>query len=591
MGHPQGAFQSAWDDIKRILLFVGLFSFCINVLMLVGPIYMLQVYDRVLSSGSLPTLLFLTVAAIGLILVSAILEAVRARVLVRLSGRADELLNEPLFTRLHEAALAGDTRAQPLRDLDTLRGFVTGQGLFFFFDAPWTPLFLAFVFLLHPLLFGVAISGAAILFAVAITSELATRTPLNLASGHGASATAFAETMLRNADSVEAMGMLPGLRSRWLERHRSSLSLQARASDVAGALTAIAKFVRPTLQVWILGAGAFLVLAQEITAGAMIAASIMMGRALAPIEGAISHWRGFVLARRSYRRVATVLSAPTRQVSSLPLPRPQGALGVDRLIGVAPGGGAPIIKGISFRLEPGEALGIIGPSAAGKSTLGRLLVGVWLPASGHVRLDGMEVGDWNHVELGRHVGYLPQEVELFEGTVAENIARFGKLDPTAIIEAARRAGAHDLILQLPSAYDTRVGGLGNTVLSGGQRQRIGLARALYGEPAFVVLDEPNSNLDSDGEEALRRTLTELKDLGTTAVVIAHRPSVLGVVDKLLVLRQGMIERLAPREEVLAPVPRPVPQKPTVEVEPRRATGELPAPGRVAKVIKPGRWTA
>jgi PrtD family type I secretion system ABC transporter len=551
MNQPVPTLRHASAEVRRILVCVGLFSAVINLLMLVGPIYMLQVYDRVLASGSVPTLVYLTVAAGGLILAGALLEGARSRVLVRLAGRADGLFSEALFARLHETALAGGgDRAQPLRDVETVRGFVTGSGLFFFFDAPWVPLFLAFVFLLHPLLFAVALTGAAILFALAMATELATRRLLAEATGHAVAATDFAASALRNAESAEAMGMLPGLRRRWLEHHRAGLALQALASDRAGILTAVVKFVRPVLQVAILGVGAWLVLGHEITAGAMVAASIIMGRALAPVEGAIGTWRGFVAARAAFARVKALLSAPGRRTSALPLPAPAGTVTVEKLVAAAPGGTAAIIKGISFGLEAGEALGIVGPSAAGKSTLARLMVGVWTPANGHVRLDGVDIAAWNHLEVGPHIGYLPQEIELFDGTIAENIARFGDADADAVVAAARLAGVHDMILRLPAGYDTAIGRSG-TVLSGGQRQRIGLARALYGNPAFVVLDEPNSNLDSIGEHALRQALTALKRRGTTIVVVAHRPSVLGAVDKVMVLRDGMIEQFGPREEVLA----------------------------------------
>ena len=558
MEQSTGVFRQARSEIGRILLFVGGFSLCINLLMLVGPMYMLQVYDRVLPSRSLPTLFFLTLAAVGLIFVSALLDAIRGRVLVRLSGRFDQLLCGPLFARLHQAALFGRTQAQPLRDLETVRTFITGSGLFFFFDAPWSPVFLAFVFVLHPLLFAVALAGAIILFTLAVVTEIATRKPLTEASAHMTVATQFAQTLLRNADAVEAMGMLGGLHQRWLQSHHRGLARQAHASDRAGLLVSAAKYVRLVLQVAMLGTGAYLVLAGEITAGSMIAASIIMGRALAPIEGAIGNWRSFVLARRSLTRVIALLNSPGRKASSLPLPAPHGRIAVERLVGVPPSSDKVVVKGISFRIEAGDALGIVGPSAAGKSTLARLLVGAWLPASGHVRLDGVDIGDWNHEELGRHVGYLPQAVELFDGTIAENIARFTSPDPAAVIEAAQRAGAHDMILRLPEGYDTRIG---PTVLSGGQRQRVALARAIYRDPVFIVLDEPNTNLDSEGEQALSWMLADRRRAGATIVVVAHRPSILDTVDKLMVLRDGMIELFAPREDVIAELTgtaRPIP---------------------------------
>ncbi|MPZ11263.1 MAG: type I secretion system permease/ATPase [Kiloniellaceae bacterium] len=561
-GRAQNALAEAFQDVRAAFVSIGLFSFFINLLMLTGPLYMLQVYDRVLTSGSEHTLVMLTVVAIGMILTSALLELVRARVLVRVGSRLDGRLNERLFAGLLRRRLQQreSLEGQPLRDLESLRSFLTGSGLISFFDAPWTPLFLAIIFVFHPLLGLVALAGAVVLFALAVASELATRGPLRAAARDSAAAHGFTENTLRNAEVIEAMGMLPGLQRRWLSRHQAALAAQAKASDRGGLLTAAAKFVRPVLQVAILGCGAYLALEQIITPGVMIAASIIMGRALAPVEGAIANWRGFILARGARSRLKEFLGKDSAPTPSMPLPRPKGALAVERLVAAPPGVSKPVLRGISFALLPGESLGIIGPSAAGKSTLARLLVGVWAPSAGHVRLDGADVVEWNHVELGPSLGYLPQDVELFDGTVAENIARFGEPDPGAIVRAAERAGVHEMILHLPDGYDSTIG-TGGTALSGGQRQRIGLARALYGEPALVVLDEPNSNLDGEGEEALRRAVKELKALGATVVVVAHRPSVLAGMDKLLVLRDGLIEHFGATEEVLPKVTRAVPKAP------------------------------
>ncbi len=557
--------QQALRQARGIFLCVGFFSLFINALMLVGPLYMLQVYDRVLTSGSLPTLVFLTVAAVGLILTSALLEFVRARVLVRLGGQLDGQLDERLFSGLLGFALGfnGNSTAQPLRDMETVRTFLTGPGIIAMFDAPWTPLFLAVVFMFHPLLGFVALAGAAILFLLAAISELATRKPLTEATRNSLGALQFAESTTRNAEVIEAMGMLPGLRQRWLSVHRRALAEQAKASDRAGAITAASKFVRPVLQVAMLGTGAYLALQQIITPGVMIAASIIMGRALAPVEGAINNWKNLILARGAYRRVNDFVRDNGDQEQSMRLPRPVGAVSVNRLVAAPPMGRSPVIKGISFYIAPGEVVGVIGPSAAGKSTLARLLVGVWAPSSGNVRLDGADVSKWNHLELGPYLGYLPQDVELFNGSIAENIARFSEPNPEQIVQAARAAGVHELILHLEQGYDTVIGE-GGAILSGGQRQRIGLARALYGDPAFVVLDEPNSNLDGEGEAALNRVLLDLKARGTTVVIIAHRPSVLAVVDKMLVLRDGMIEMYGAKDEVLPKVTRAVSSVPADE---------------------------
>ena len=553
------ALKQAFGDVRTAFVSIGAFSFFINLLMLTGPLYMLQVYDRVLTSGSQHTLIMLTAVAVGMILTSALLELVRSRILVRAGSRLDRRLNDRLFAGLLRLRLrqkdAGES--QPLRDLETLRGFLTGPGLISFFDAPWTPLFLAVIFLLHPLLGLVALAGAVVLFVLAVVSELATRGPLREASRDSAAAHGFTENTLRNAEVIEAMGMLPGLQRRWLARHQAALAAQAKASDRGGLLTAGAKFVRPVLQVAILGTGAYLALLQEITPGVMIAASIIMGRALAPVEGAIGNWRGFILARGANGRLHRFLEKDEAPQAGMPLPRPKGRIAVERLVAAPPGLERPVLKGISFALDAGDSLGIIGPSAAGKSTLARLLIGVWPAANGQVRLDGADVGDWNHLELGPHLGYLPQDVELFDGTVAENIARFGEPKPEQVVQAAQRAGVHEMVLHLAEGYDTMIGP-GGAALSGGQRQRLGLARALYGDPAFVVLDEPNSNLDGEGEEALRRAVRELKKAGTTVVVIAHRPSVLAGMDKILVLRDGLIEHFGPRDEVLPKVTKAVP---------------------------------
>lgn len=535
----------------------GVFSFFINLLMLTAPLYMLQVYDRVLASRSEATLMALTVLAGGMLLVMGLLDLIRSRVLVRVGTRLDDLLNPRVFSAIFQRSLRirRGERSQPLRDLDSLRQFLTGPGPFAFFDAPWVPLYLLVVFLFHPLLGLIALGGAVVLFAIALANELLTRKPLQQANAEVLAAYAFAETSLRNAEVLEAMGMLGGIQKRWVARHQDGLALQTTASDRAGTLTSSSKAIRMFLQVAILGVGAWLAIQQIITPGIMIAASIIMGRALAPIEQAIGHWRQFVGARSAYRRLDTLLKESPLQAGHLTLPEPKGYLSVEQVVAVPPGAARPVLKGIAFRLEPGEALGVIGPSAAGKSTLARLLVGVWPPSAGAVRLDGAELHAWNRVELGPHIGYLPQDVELFTGTVAENIGRFAdEPDSEQVVQAAKRAGVHEMVLQLSDGYDTQIGENGS-VLSGGQRQRIGLARALYGKPVLVVLDEPNSNLDAAGDQALTDAILGLKSQNATVVVMAHRPSAISAVDKLLMLRDGKIEAFGPKEEVLAQVTR------------------------------------
>jgi PrtD family type I secretion system ABC transporter len=545
------ALKRALGSVRRLFAVVGVFSFFINVLMLVTPLYMLQIYDRVLTSRSEDTLLAITGLAVGLIAVSAFLELVRARILVRLGARFDADLNPPVFAALVDRQLRGRVAdgGQFLRDVDGLRGFITGPGLTAFFDSPWTPAFIAVIFVFHPLLGAIALAGTVLLFALAVLSELITRGPLQRSAARMIEAQEFASSALRNVEAIRAMGMAPRIGRRWRDLHARGLALQGQATDRAGSLTAIAKFIRPCLQIALLGFGAYLAIEGAITPGVMIAASIIMGRALAPVEAAINNWRPFLAARGAYGRLQRLLETNPPPPDALPLPAPEGRLRLENVAALPPQGGKPILQGVSFDLAPGEMLGVIGPSAAGKSTLARLLVGVWPPASGHVRLDGSDLGNWPRDQLGQHVGYLPQDVELLSGTVAENIARMHDPDPEQVIAAAKLCDAHEVILGLPDGYGTQIGEAG-CVLSGGQRQRIGLARALYGDPCLVVLDEPNANLDSDGEAALLETLQRLRAQRRTVVIVSHRPAVLTAVDLVAVVRSGQLETVGPRSEVL-----------------------------------------
>lgn len=559
-GEPRAEMREALTASRGAFAMTGVFSFFINLLMLTAPLYMLQVYDRVLTSRSESTLVALTVLAGTMLLVMGMLELVRSRILVRVGTGLDKRLGARVFLAIFERSLRGakGQRSQALRDLDGLRQFLTGPGPFALFDAPWVPLYLGVVFLFHPILGLIATGGAVILFIIALLNELLTRRPLTLANAEATAAYGFAETSLRNAEVLDSMGMLDGIRKRWMAAHQKGLALQCTASDRAGTLTASSKAVRMFLQVAILGAGAALAIQQIITPGAMIAASIVMGRALAPVEQAIGHWRQFIGARQSYSRLDGLLREAPEAAEPLKLPRPEGHLSVERVVAVPPGAAKPALKGISFSLAPGEALGVIGPSAAGKSTLARLLVGVWPPYSGYVRLDNAELHGWSREDLGPHIGYLPQDIELFPGTVAENIGRFAdEPDADKVVEAARRAGVHEMILHLADGYDTQIGENGS-FLSGGQRQRIGLARAVYGSPALVVLDEPNSNLDAAGDQALTEAIRGLRNQNATVVVMAHRPSAIAAVDKLLMLRDGAIEAFGPKEEVIAQVTKGVP---------------------------------
>jgi PrtD family type I secretion system ABC transporter len=532
------------------------FSVAINLLLLVPPLYMLQVFDRVLTSRSEETLLLLTLAAMSALLIMAILDVARTRLLV-VAGVALERSLGPLVLdgALERAArLTEAPAANVSRDVACLRAFLGGTGVLALFDAPWLPLFLIIIFLFHPLL-GVAASvGAVIMLVLAFFNERLTRKPLEQAQADGRRAGRYIDGSVRNAEVVRALGMSSAVVRRWEQLNDAGLHGQIRASALGGTFAGLTKFTRQFIQMSMLALGAFLVIDQHVTAGIMMAATIILGRALAPVETLVAGWRSLVEARSAWRRIDELLKEQAVLAPSTELPAPRGELAVERLTFGMRGAERPILRNVSFALAPGETIGIIGPSAAGKSTLARLMVGVWKAQSGSVRLDGADVAAWPRERLGPYIGYLPQDVELFAGSVAENIARLGEAQPAEVIRAAEHAHVHALILRLPKGYDTEVGEHGSR-LSPGQRQRIALARALYGKPCLVVLDEPNANLDHDGEEALARTLRLLKEEGTTTVIIAHRPSLLAGVDKLLVLREGVVDMYGPRAEIMARVTR------------------------------------
>ncbi len=528
------------------------FSFFINILAFVGPMYMLQIYDRVITSRNTTTLIALTLIAAFLLIVYASLEKIRSAILVRLGILFSTLARSHLFDAVLRGNLLqpGRGHTQALRDLDTIREFLTGSGLISFCDAPWVPIFVAGCFILHPWYGYIATAGAVLIFCFAIANELLTRGHLKAASTNAVAAGSYAAATFRNAEVLHAMGMLSGLRHRWLKRQDEGLLLQAAASDRAGHLVAASKFTRAFLQVAILGTGAYLSIEHESTPGAMIAASIIMGRALAPVEIAVANWKGFVATRSAYDRIKTLLGILPEEIDKMPLPAPEGHLSVENVVAVPPGAKDPVLRGVSFTMRPGEVLGILGPSAAGKSSLARVLVGVWPTSIGKVRVDGAELKHWDPERLGKHIGYLPQDVELFSGTIAENIARFGDQDEEKIIAAARMAGVHDMVQAMPLGYNSQIGE-GGLALSGGQRQRIGLARALYDRPAYVILDEPNASLDADGEAALLSAIQQLRQDGSTVVLITHKTNILATVDKILVLSHGQVAGLGSRDEMLA----------------------------------------
>ncbi len=544
--------QRAVRLCREAFVSVGFFSLFINLLMLVPAIYMLQVYDRVLSTQSPDTLLMLTLVVVFLFVIMGLLELVRSRILVRIGNRLDTLLNARLYRAMFRRSLIseGSGSAQPLDDLANLRQFLSGQGLVALFDTPWVPIFLAVLFLFHPWLGLFATASGLVLLALAVASEKTTQPLLAEAQGEQIKARDQAVSNLRNAEVLQAMGMLPGIMARWSQRHHRFLAGMSQANDRSGTLGNLSKVLRLLAQSMILGLGAWLVLRGELTPGMMIAGSIIMGRALAPIDRMIGSWKSFVSARGAYDRVDSLLKKIPDDQHRMSLPAPRGEMVVEGVAAAPPGSRTPTLRGIQLAVAPGEHVGIIGPSAAGKSSLARVLLGIWPPLAGAARLDGADISLWNRNELGPHVGYLPQDIELFEGSVAENIARFGEVKTEAVVAAACKAGVHEMVLALPEGYDTLIGP-GGAGLSGGQRQRIALARALYGNPVLVVLDEPNASLDDRGEYALRSALATLKREGVTLFVISHRTHLLKGMDKLLVLRDGQVQLFAPTAEVIA----------------------------------------
>lgn len=536
---------------KQGFIAVGVFSFFVNILMLTAPLYMLQVYDRVVASRNLETLLVLTLLMLFLFAVMGVLEWLRSRILVRIGNQLDVSLSQRVYSAMFEMGVKKPEvrSAQPLSDFTSIRQFLTGNGPFAFFDAPWLPIYVAVLFLFHPAFGWFAIGAAITLLIIAILNEKMTKKQLGEANSESVKAQNLASSNINNAEVLYAMGMLPGIMSRWYKQHQRSLIKQTEASDKAGIFANLSKVLRMIFQSAILGLGAYYVVINEMSPGMMIAGSILLGRALAPMDLLINSWSGFNNARSAYVRLSSLLTAIPALQRKMPLPDPRGKVEFEALVVVPPGSQTAAIRGIQFQVNPGEHVGIIGPSAAGKSTLARAILGVWPAANGAVRIDGAEVNHYNRDELGPHVGYLPQDIELFDGSISENIARFGEVNSEKVVEAAKKAGVHELILHLPNAYDTIIGSTSG-VLSGGQRQRIGLARALYGNPKVIVLDEPNSNLDEQGEQALAQTLEQLQQEGTTAFIVSHRPSLLRQVDKLLLLKDGQVADYGQRDQVM-----------------------------------------
>ncbi|MQT54183.1 MULTISPECIES: type I secretion system permease/ATPase [unclassified Pseudomonas] len=571
--HVANEMLAALTAYKRAFFNIGLFSAVINLLMLAPALYMLQVYDRVLASGNEMTLLMLTLMILGLFGLMGALEWVRSQVVIRLGTQMDMRLNQRVYDAAFEAQLSTGSPAtgQALNDLTSLRQFATGNALFAFFDAPWFPVYLWVIFMFSPWLGLLALGGAVLLMLLAWLNQRVSQGPLKAASELSVEATQQASAHLRNAEAIEAMGMLATLRGHWLAQHTAFLAQQNLASEKTASVGAWSKGVRLALQSLVLGLGALLAVQGQITAGMMIAGSILMGRVLSPIDQLIGVWKQWTSARLAYQRLESLLQAHPARPPRMALPDPRGELAVEQLSASAPGTRRATLSNLSFTLPAGQVLGVIGPSGCGKSTLARLLIGVWQPLAGKVRLDGAQLSQWDKQQLGPHLGYLPQDIQLFAGTIAQNIARFAQVDADKVLAAAQMAGVHSLILQMPEGYDTRLGD-GGAGLSGGQKQRIGLARALYGLPALIVLDEPNANLDEAGEQALLQAIAQLKQLKRTLILITHKPNVLTLTDQLLILREGQLQAFGPTAKVLA-APKPAAPKPAMNVSYRLGTVE------------------
>ena len=565
-GRTQPELRGALAAARQAFIGLALMSGVINVLYLTGSFYMLEVYDRVIPGRSIPTLVALTILAFALFAFQGLLDVIRSRVFVRIGNSLDETLSG----RVYDAVVRMPLRARssgdgllPLRDLDQVRGFLSSPGPTAFFDLPWIPLYIGICFIFHPWLGIAALVGALILIALTLATEFATRAPARETILLGQTRNALAGASRRNAEILQAMGMGGRIGAVWGETNARYMKSQQRTSDVAGGLGAVSKVMRMALQSGVLGVGAYLVIQQQATAGIIIAGSILTARALAPVELAIANWRNFIGARQSWKQLRELLGAIPPREERMALPRPSAGFAAEALSVTPPGGQRLVVADVSFKLKAGNALGIVGPSASGKSSLARMLVGVWAPVRGKIRLDGAALDQWDSEALGQHIGYLPQDVELFAGTVAQNIARFEpNPDADKVLKAGQAAGIHEMILRLPEGYETEIGEDG-TSLSAGQRQRVALARALYGDPFLVVMDEPNSNLDGEGEQALTRAILSVRARGGIAIVVAHRPSALAGVDLMLVMQEGRMQEFGPKDEVIAKVMRPPSGSPQV----------------------------
>jgi len=547
---PDSAFANVLRMSTIGLSAVGILSFFVNLLLLVSPLYMQQVYDRVLTTHHLDTLLYLTLFTIICLIFLALFDGARTFALIRIGRWWDETLRiEILDAALHQSRVAGRLATSALSDLQTVRGFVGSGNILPFFDAPWMPAFLLLIALIHPALGLVGLAGAVILFGLAVANDFFTKRAVIKTGELGIRLNAFTQTAMRHADVIHAMGMFGALARRYERMSADIANSTQLAGDRSAIIGAATKAVRIGVQVAVLCVGAYLVTQNQITGGAMIAASIILGRALGPVEQGLGAWKAFVSARAAHVRLKKLVAIVPSVEDKTALPAPTGRVSVESLVFALPGLDRPILRNVNFNLEPGSVLALVGPSASGKSTFCRLLVGSWPPTAGHIRLDGADISRWDREDIGRHIGYVPQSIELFGGTIRDNIARLGDASDEEVVAAAKTAGCHDLILRLPNGYETNIGEAGS-YLSGGQRQRIALARAVLRKPKLLVLDEPNSNLDSDGETRLGAALQEMKAAGSTIVFVSHRMSLFGLVDFIAVLREGQLDKFGPRDAVL-----------------------------------------
>lgn len=573
---PKREIDAVLLQYRRVFGYIVFFSAVINILQLIPTVYTMSVFDRVMNSRNETTLLLLTLMAIGMFVMNGFIEWVRNMVMIKISAGFDRHLGERAFTAAYERSLKDNVGnpAQVLSDLSTLRQFITGPGLIALLDIPWIPLFLALAYLFHPWLGVFTTVGALLLFGLTLYNEILTRDEMAEANRLSGKAAGYVNTTLQNPEVIQAMGMLGVMQKKLLTYQFRVVQLQASASDKAARITAATKFVRGVWQATVMALGVLMVLEEQITMGMMMGVGLLFSKAMAPLETVVATWKQMGYAKASYDRLTQLLADYPMQSCKMPLPPPTGVITVDQLVVVPPGAHQPVVNGVTLNIEKGEVLAVIGPSASGKSSLARALVGVWRAARGSVRYDGADVSQWDRESLGPYIGYLPQDIELFDGSVAENIARFGKVDADKVIEAARYAGIHEMVLHFPKGYDSQLGA-GGMKLSGGQRQRIGLARALYDNPPIVILDEPNSNLDEAGDAALIKAIKGMKERGTTVVLVTHRPSILGVVDKLLYLKEGVQHLWGPRDQVLKALIPPTKAQPGPQA-PAQAPAAPPA---------------